>query len=335
MDRIEAMTYLVEAVESGSFTAAGRNLGVPLPTISRKVAELENHLKTRLLLRSTRKLTLTDTGVVYYQNAKTILEQIAESERQAAGEYRAPKGDLVVTAPIVLGRMHLLPIINEFLALYPDVRIRLRLSDTTLSMHEEAMDVALRVGVLPDSSLVAAQVGTVCRVVCGSPGYFDSHGTPRSPQELSGHACVTFEAVSAGQAWTFTSRNGRTAESVSVTPRLSVNTAEAAIDAAISGVGLTHVLSYQVASTVEDGQLRLCLRDFEPEPVPVHVVHTGQKPLPLKTRSFIEYVVPRMREILLGDKDRLRAGGVPVAQAQLPGQHLAQRPREMPPERTV
>jgi DNA-binding transcriptional LysR family regulator len=311
MDRLDAMSLFVTAVEAGSFSAASRQLDVPLATVSRKISDLETLLKARLLVRTTRKLTLTDAGAAYLNECRTILQQIAEAERAVAGEYQAPRGDLVITAPIVFGRLHLLPIINEFLATFPEIHVRLRLADATLHLHDDHIDLALRVGVLPDSSMVAITVGTVCRVVCASPAYFASHGTPQTISDLCEHACITFEAVPSGQAWSFTPSNGRPAEAVRIQPRLSVNTAEAAIASAIAGVGLTHVLSYQVAQAVEEGKLRLALREFEPEPIPVSLLHTGQKPMPLKTRSFIEFAAPRLQALLLGDKDRLRAGGVP------------------------
>jgi DNA-binding transcriptional LysR family regulator len=309
MDRLEAMTFFMTAVETGSFSAAGRQLGVPLPTISRRVAELEERLNARLLVRSTRKLTLTEAGEAYLVACRTILEQVGDAERTASGEYTAPRGDIVVTAPIVFGRLHLLPIINDFLAAFSQIHVRLVLSDRTLHLADDRIDVAVRVGHLPDSTLVAAGVGTVCRVVCGSPSYIAGAGRPKTPADLIDHACVNFEALASGPVWTFAVARGKKQDQPAlIHPRLSVNTAEAAIDAAIAGVGLTHVLSYQVAHAVEQGALTLVLRDYEPEPIPVSVVRAGEKLQPLKTRTFIEFVVPRLRKALTGDKDRLRIG---------------------------
>jgi DNA-binding transcriptional LysR family regulator len=309
MDRFEAMTFFVTAVEVGSFSAASRKLGVPLPTISRKVADLEEHLGARLLIRSTRKLSLTDAGEAYLVACRAILDQVTDAERTASGEYTAPRGDIVVTAPIVFGRLHLLPIINEFLATFSQIHVRLVLSDRTLHLVDDRIDVAVRVGHLPDSTLVAANVGTVCLVVCGSPAYIAGAGRPKTPADLIDHSCVNFEALASGPVWTFaTARGMKQDQPVPIQPRLSVNTAEAAIDAAISGVGLTHVLSYQVAHAVEQGKLMLVLRNYEPEPIPVSVVRAGEKLQPLKTRTFIEFVVPKLRKALTGDKDRLRMG---------------------------
>ncbi|WP_341318907.1 LysR family transcriptional regulator [Paraburkholderia sp. IMGN_8] len=308
MDRLEAMSIFVAAAETGSFSAASRKLGTPLPTVSRKVAELEVHLNARLLVRSTRRLTLTDAGVAYLAACKLILEQVTDAESAASGEYSTPRGDLVVTAPMVFGRLHLLPIVNDFLATFPEIAVRLVLADRTLHLLDEHIDVALRIGRLPDSSMVATQVGTVCRVVCGSPHFLAGSGRPKTPADLARFACVNFDALPSGAIWTFAARGARLEQSVPIRPRLSVNTAEAAIDAAIAGVGLTHVLSYQAARAVEEGKLQLVLREFEPEPIPVSLMHAGQGPLPLKTRSFIDFAVPRLRAALLGDKDRLGAG---------------------------
>lgn len=306
MDRFEAMSFFVTAVDLGSFSAAARKLGTPLPTISRKVAELEQHLNAGLLVRSTRKLTLTEAGQSYLSACRTILDQVGDAERNASGEYSTPRGDMVVTAPIVFGRLHLLPVINDFLAAFPEIHIKLILSDLNLHLIDNRIDIALRIGHLPDSSLVATPIGTTCRVYCGSPAYFAGAGKPRKPEDLADHACVSFEALASRATWTFASHRGqRPDRHIDIRPRLSVNTAEAAIDAAIAGVGVTHVLCYQVARAVELGSLTLVLRDFEPEPMPVSVVHAGQKMQPIKILRFIEFCVPRLRGALTVDKDRL------------------------------
>ena len=191
MDRLEAMGILVAAVESGSLSAASRKLGTPLPTVSRKIAELEAHLKTRLLIRSTRRLALTDAGAAYVAASKRILEQMNDAERAASGEYSAPKGDLIITAAIVFGRLHVLPVVTDFLAAFPDINVRLALSDRNVHLVDDHIDMAVRIGALPDSSMVATRVGFVRRVVCGSPGYFAAHGTPTLPADLSDLACVS------------------------------------------------------------------------------------------------------------------------------------------------
>ena len=184
MDRLEAMSLLVAVAEAGSLSAAGRKLGVPLPTVSRKISDLEAHLNTRLLTRSTRKLALTDSGVAYVAAAKRILDEVSEAERAASGEHAAPRGDLVITAPVVFGRLHVLPVIAEFLGRWPEINVRLVLADRNLHLIDDHIDMAVRIGALADSALVATRVGAVRRVVCGSPAYFAAHGVPKSPEDL-------------------------------------------------------------------------------------------------------------------------------------------------------
>ena len=294
MDRFESMTVLLTAVEAGSLSAAGRRLGMPLATVSRKVSELETHVKARLLSRSTRKLALTDAGRDYVVACKRILEDVNEAERAASGEYSAPRGELIVTAPIVFGRLHVLPVTTEFLAAYPEVAVRLVLGDRVVNLLEDQVDLAVRIGELPDSSLIATRVGTIHRVVCGSPAYFAAHGTPESPHALSAHECVTFAALMSPDSWVFKVEGVDV--SVPVHSRLIVNTAEAAIDAAISGVGVTRVLSYQIDQASRAGLLDRVLRDFEPAPLPISLVYAGHARLPLKLRAFLDFAAPRLRE---------------------------------------
>ncbi|MEP6563945.1 MAG: LysR family transcriptional regulator [Mesorhizobium sp.] len=294
MDRLEAMSLFVVAVETGSLSAAGRRLGIPLATVSRKVSDLEGHLKTRLLNRSTRRLALTDAGHAYLAACRRILGEVGEAERTAAGEYSAPTGELIITAPLVFGRLHVLPIVTAFLAAYPQVDIRLTLGDRVTQLIEEHIDLAIRIGRLPDSSMVAIRVGSIRQVVCASPAYLAEHGTPKAPKDLGGHSCITFEGLTSPATWTFAEGKGEFR--VPVHSRLQVNTAEAAIDAAIAGVGLTRVLSYQSDAALRSGTLRTVLQEFEPEPWPVSLVHTGQGLLPLKLRAFLDFAAPRLRE---------------------------------------
>ncbi len=304
MDRLDAMAILVAAVDAGSFSAAGRKLGVPLPTISRKVADLEAHLKTRLLVRSTRKLALTEAGQAYVAACKRILEEVGEAETRASGEYTIPRGELTLTAPIVFGRLHVLPVVNDFLSDFAEITVRLRLADQTIDLLDEHVDLGVRIGDLPDSSLVATRVGVIRRVVCGSPGYFAVHGTPQAPEDLAKHACVTFSAMASDASWAFKSSSRQT-KLIRPACRLHVNTAEAAVDAAIAGVGITNVLSYQVARAVADGDLSIVLAEFEPPPIPVHLIHAQQGLLPLKMRRFLEFAAPRLRRSLLASHMKL------------------------------
>jgi DNA-binding transcriptional LysR family regulator len=293
MDRLESMATLVAAVEAGSLSAASRKLGMPLATVSRKVSELEAHLRTRLVNRTSRRLTLTEAGQSYVAACKRILDDIGEAERAASGEYAAPRGDLIITAPIVFGRLHVLPIAIEFLKAYPEIKLRLTLADSVINLQEHDVDLAVRIGELPDSSLIATRVGAIRRVVCGSPAYFAARGTPKSPRELADHDCITFHGLTSPDRWTFGA--GKSAVSVAMRSRLIVNTAEAAIDAAAASVGVTRVLSYQIASALRTGTLAIVLQDFEPSPWPVNLVYPSQGRVPLKLRAFIDFAVPRLK----------------------------------------
>ncbi|RWC28994.1 MAG: LysR family transcriptional regulator [Mesorhizobium sp.] len=296
MDRFEAMSLFVAAVEAGSLSAASRRFGLPLATVSRKISDLERHLNTRLLNRSTRRLTPTDAGQAYLAACRRILDDVGEAERTAAGEYSAPTGELAITAPVVFGRLHVLPVVTGFLAAYPDVDIRLTLADRITQLVEDHFDLAIRIGQLPDSSLVAIGVGAIRRVVCASPAYLAEHGTPATPQDLKTHSCITFEGLASASTWSFT--KGKAEIPVRVRSRLQVNTAEAAIDAAIAGVGLTKVLSYQIEAALRSGTLRVLLEEFEPAPWPVSLVHAGHGLLPVKLRAFLDFAAPRLKERL-------------------------------------
>jgi DNA-binding transcriptional LysR family regulator len=294
MDRLDAMAVFQTVVEAGSLSGAGRKLGMPLATVSRKLSELEAHLKARLLVRSTRRLVLTDAGHAYFAACKRILEDVQEAEHTASGEYTTPKGELIVTAPIVFGRLHVLPITTEFLKAYPQVDVRLHLGDRISNLLEDHIDLAVRIGELPDSNLSATRVGKIRRVVCGSPDYFAAHGTPQLPSELTAHQCIAFEGLISTSAWTF-NVNGSDL-TVPIQPRLIVNTAEAAIDAAISGFGITRVLSYQIASAEQAGLLSVALEDSEPAALPINLIYSKQGRLPVKLRAFLDFALPRLRE---------------------------------------
>ena len=297
MDRLEAMSVFAAIVDGGSLSAAGRHLGVPLATVSRKLADLEAHLHTRLLTRSTRKLVLTEAGRGYLVACRQILEQVEEAERTAAGAYANVKGQLVIAAPIVFGRLHVVPVAAAFLEQHPEVDIQLRLGDRNANLIEEHVDVALRIGTLPDSNLVATQVGAIRRVVCASPEYLQRFGVPQSPDDLATHRCINFDSIDAAAAWTFIGSAGEK-RSVAIRSRLTVTTADAAIAAATLGLGLTRVLSYQVADALHDGRLVRVLADDEPPEVPASLIYAGQGRLPMKTRAFIDWAVARLRERL-------------------------------------
>lgn len=298
MDRFEAMSMLLEVVDKGSLSAAGRSLGVPVPTLSRKISDLEALLGTRLLIRTTRRLSLTDAGLGYMAAARRILDAVEEAEREAGGEFTAPKGELVVTAPVLFGRLHVLPVVSEFLALFPAINVRLLLSDRNLHLVDEHVDMAVRIGSLPDSGMIATRVGSMRTVICASPALLAADGVPGTPEDLPRLPCITFDAPAAALGWRLQPSGSRPTIDIPVTPRLSVTTAEAAAEAAIRGVGVARLLHYQVADAVAAGKLRIILEDFEPEPAPIHLVHAARGQMPLKMRRFLDFAAPRLREAL-------------------------------------
>jgi len=298
MDRLDAMNVFLRVADRASFSAASRELGVPLATVSRKVGELEAHLGTRLLNRSTRKVVVTDAGATYAASARRILEEVDETERIAAGEFHAPRGELVVTAPVLFGRLHILPVVSDFLAAYPEINVRLVLADRNLQLLENHVDMAVRIGAMADSGMVAVRVGSMRTVVCASPALLAAHGMPRAPENLAILPIVNFDVLSPGSLWPFRRRDAKGAIDVPVWPRLSVSTAEAAVWAAVHGVGATRVLHYQCADAVRAGVLRIVLAGFEVGPLPVHLVHAGRGALPSKMRVFLDFATDRMRRRL-------------------------------------
>ncbi len=266
-----------------------------MATVSRKVGELEAHLGTKILTRTTRKVTLTDAGATYIGSARRILEEVDETERVAAGEFHQPRGELILTAPVLFGRLHILPVVTEFLTLYPDIQVRLVLSDRNLHLIDDHVDVALRIGPLPDSRMVATRICLMRTVVCASPRLLAGHGTPPDPRGLAALPCVNFDILSATPTWTFRSKDRKVMTEVPIAPRLSVSTAEAAVWAAARGVGVTRVLHYQCAAALADGSLRIILAEFEPEAVPIHLIHAGRGPLASKTRAFRDFAVDHLR----------------------------------------
>jgi DNA-binding transcriptional LysR family regulator len=295
MDRLEAMSTFLAVVEDGSLSAAARRLKTPLPTVSRKISELESHLRTKLFSRSSRQLVLTDAGSSYLAACKRILDDVTEAERTASGEYAAPTGELSVTTPIGIGRTILIPIMVDFLKAYPDIKARLIPSDRPLSLFQEHIDVGVRLGALPDSSLKVLSVGTTCRVVCASPAYLAARGTPRTPEDLAGHDCINYAGFSQPDAWTFV-RN-KTTIAVPVSTRLFVGSAEAAYAAARAGIGITMALSYQLTTAPERGAVTTVLDEFRPAPLPINIVYAADRFLPIKVRAFLDFAAPRLKRI--------------------------------------
>jgi DNA-binding transcriptional LysR family regulator len=296
MDRLDAMSTVVAVAEAGSLSAASRQLRTPLATVSRKVSDLESHLGTKLFSRTSRKLALTEAGASYLLAARRILADVSEAERAASGEYAAPRGELIVTAPVGLGRLHLIPILTDFFAAYPDIDVRLLLSDRVVSLAEDHVDVALRVGRLPDSSLMAIRVGAVRRVLCASPGYLARRGTPETPEELTGHDCISNSVFLQPDTWSFFKDGVEFA--VPIRPRLVVSHLETASEAARAGIGIAAVTSYHVADALEAGAVRTVLDAFQPPAYPVHLLYAAGRFLPIKLRAFLDFMAPRLRSRL-------------------------------------
>ncbi|QDE39479.1 LysR family transcriptional regulator [Luteibacter pinisoli] len=294
MDRLEAMAMLVSSVELGSLSAAARRMRIPVSTLTRNVNDLEALLGTKLLVRTTRKLTLTDAGNEYVAAAKQILEQVDEQERRAAGEFQTPRGELVVATPVQVARLRVLTVIDQFLAQYPDVRIRLLQSDRNVDLVDAHADVAIRIGRLRDSSLVATRIGALRVVVVASPGVLEKHGGPETPEDLRDFPCAVFDSPYLSP-WRFRNPGAEETFTVAVVPRLLVLSPDAAVDAAIDGIGATLVLEHDVAEAVKAGKLQYILQAYEVEPLPVHLVHISRHIMPAKLRHFIDFAVPKLR----------------------------------------
>jgi DNA-binding transcriptional LysR family regulator len=297
MDRFEAMSIVLLTVEKGSLTGAAKALNMPLPTVSRKISELEGLLGAKILQRSTRKLVLTDAGRDYVAGARRIMEDLEQIERAAAGEYTRPRGELVLTAPFLFGQLYMLPLVTDFLNAFPEINVRLLLSDRNLHLYDDHVDMAVRLGALPDSSMVATRVGSMATVVCGSPDLITLRGSPSHPRELEGLPTVIFAGPSTA-VWSFRDPGARRDFEVAITPRLSVTSAEAATQAAIRGTGFCRLYRYHCDDALRSGALIQVLQDFDVEPVPVHLVHAARGQLPLKMRVFLDFASNQLRNAL-------------------------------------
>jgi DNA-binding transcriptional LysR family regulator len=289
MDRIEDITAFVAVAEQESFTAAARRLNRSPTAVTRAVADLEARLGVRLLNRTTRAVSLTDAGARFLGGARRVLADLMEIEQAAAGQGSAPRGELSITAPILFGRVHVLPIVNDYLKTFPDVTARLSLLDRSVDLVEERLDVAIRIGPLPDSSAIATRLGTLRRVVVAAPAYLARRGVPQRPQDIGQHDVILFDGLG---------RFDFAHVPVRVAPRLTVTTAEAAIDAAVAGLGLARVLSYQAVDALTKGLLVQVLAAHGGDEIPVHLLYPGGGHPPPKLRAFIDLAVPRLRSRL-------------------------------------
>lgn len=291
MDRLQAMGVFVRVAEAGGFAEASRRLAMSPSVVTRAIAGLESAIGARLLTRTTRRVRLTDVGIRYLEDCRRILAEVGDAEASAAGSYANPTGVLTVTAPVLFGRIYVLPVLTRYLGDHPAVDGRALFLDRVVNLVDEGIDVAVRIGPLADSGLTATRCGTVRRVVCASPAYLAEHGRPETLSDLITHRVVAVTHSSTSE-WRFGRDQKMTA---SMKPRLACNVNDVAIAAAIDGWGLTRVLSYQVAEALRDGRLETVLKAFEPEPLPIHVVHAEGRGASAKVRSFVDHAVGQLR----------------------------------------
>jgi len=320
MDKLDAMQVLLAVVDSGSLSAGSRKLNAALPSVSRKVAELERHLGTRLLIRTSRNIQLTDAGREYVEAARAIITQIDDAERRAGGEYDCPRGELSITMPIEFGRVVGMPICAAFLAEHPQINLNIIATDRALQLLEEQVDIAIRMGNLADSSLVAIKVGDVGLVTVASPAYLERCGEPKHPEDLLNHDAAVFGQLE--QIW---ANYGSDGERYDVQPRqrVRVNTASASVAVALNGAALARTLVSQVAEYLQSGALVRVMRDYSAPSIPVHLVYAKQGLMPLKVRAFLDFAAPRLRQKLQEYKDMCQRSTATLTVADKPGRSLA------------
>lgn len=296
MDRLHELEVFVAVAEAGSFAKAGRRMRLSPPAVTRAIAALENRLGARVFNRTTRSLKITEVGQRFLENARRILIDLDTAEKDAVGDTSVPHGHLTVTASVTLGRSTLAPVVGAFLSQHARVSVSILLLDRITNLVEEGIDVAVRIGPLPDSSLVARKVGSVRRILVASPTYVARRGLPLSPADLRLHSVIGFTGLMPNREWRF--MEGRSGYSVSLMPRLEINDALAAIAAAENGEGITIALSYMVAEKIREGRLLPVLDAFTPAPVPVSLVYPQNRLISPKVRAFVEFAAPRLRTAL-------------------------------------
>jgi DNA-binding transcriptional LysR family regulator len=293
MDRFHLMAVFVAVAEEESFAGGARKLGMSPPAVTRAIASLEQRLGVQLLTRTTRFVRATDAGLRYLEHARRIVAEADEADEVAAGVHAEPRGQLAVTAPVLFGRMFVMPSMLQYLQRFTAVSISALFLDRVVNLLEEGQDVGIRIGELPDSSMKAIGVGHVRRVVCASPAYLKAHGIPNTPADLARHSVIAASPVSPALDWKFA--QGRKTASVRLSARLSVTSNDAAIVAAAQGFGITRLLSYQVAPYLASGQLKAVLNDYEPPRLPIHVLHSEGRQASAKVRTFVDLLVENLR----------------------------------------
>jgi DNA-binding transcriptional LysR family regulator len=293
MDRLHLMTVFVAVAEANSFAGAARRLDMSPPAVTRAVAALEQRLAVQLLTRTTRNVRLTDVGERYLHDARKIISAVDEADEAAVGVNAAPRGHLVITAPVMFGRMYVLPGIAQYLAQFPATEVSAMFLDRVVNMMEEGVDVGVRIGELGDSSYRALRVGEVRRVVCAAPDYLACHGIPTEPDELLAHTVIVASSLAPRADWRFIEQG--VATMLQVRPRLSFTCVDGAIEAAVHGVGLTRVMSYQIAPQLRAGTLKIVLSEYETAPVPIHILHREGRNASAKVRAFVDLLAARLR----------------------------------------
>ncbi len=300
MNKLKAMAIFVKIVDSGSLNSAAEKLSLSQSSVVRALAALEKELGVQLLYRTTRRLTLTEEGRDYCQRCRQILLEVEDAENALTQRQITPSGKIRITAPITFGRLHLGPVIQEFLLAFPETEVELLLLDRVVDLIEEGMDIALRIGALPDSTLIAKPIGNVQYKVCASPEYIEQAGIPPSPTELYQHQCIRLTAIKSHATWSF-KETGKI-HKISVSGSFKTNHIEAALDACAQGLGYGQFLSYQVDKMISDGRLVSVLESFETTPSPVNLVYPYSRLLSSRSRHFIEWAAPRLSARLNANK---------------------------------
>jgi len=292
MDKLRAMAVFVRIVEAGSLTAAAEALDMSLPSVVRSLAALERELGVRLMNRTTRRSSLSDEGREYYERCRRVLAEVEAADTALSARRVKPSGRLRLTAPVVYGRMHVAPVVADFIAHYPDVEVELLLLDRVVDLVEEGIDAGVRIADLPESSLVAVRVGQTRRVVCAAPAYLKTAGPLKKPADLSAHRCVVFSGLTANSEWSF---GGKPPLRVPVRALLRTNQFDVAIDACLKGLGCGQFLCYQVETLIDAGKLRRTLGEFEPPPAPIQIVYPHARLLSPNVRAFVDFAIERLR----------------------------------------
>ncbi len=290
MDRFQSMIVFIAVAEEQGFAAAARRLQMSPPAVTRAIAALEEYLGVKLLNRTTRFVRTTEAGFRYLEDARKVIAEADAADEAVSGINAEPRGHLAITAPVMFGRMFVMPYIVDYLKLYPLTEVSALFLDRVVNLLEEGLDVAIRIGELPDSSMRAIQVGSVRQVVCASPAYLTRHQPPEAPKDLNNHVLIVSNAGNGSIDWKFNHKINLRPK-----PRLTVTSNDAAIVAAQRELGITRLLSYQVSPQVNDGSLQIILEAFEPEPIPIHILHREGRLASARVRSFIDYIAEQLR----------------------------------------